>query len=45
MEAYTEFGFIKGSYLTIIRLLRCAPWCEGGYNPIPKNKKEELEEK
>jgi len=45
MEAYQEFGFIKGTYLTIFRLLRCAPWCKGGYDPVPKNKKEERAEK
>jgi len=45
MEAYAKFGFIKGSYLAITRLLRCAPWCKGGYDPVPKSKKEELEEK
>ena len=41
MEAYSEYGFIKGSYLTIFRLLRCAPWRQGGYDPVPKKKKEE----
>ncbi|MCL2767798.1 MAG: membrane protein insertion efficiency factor YidD [Synergistaceae bacterium] len=35
VEAYTKYGFIKGSYLTITRLLRCAPWGKGGYDPIP----------
>jgi len=35
IEAYKKFGFIKGSYLTITRLLRCAPWSKGGYDPVP----------
>jgi putative membrane protein insertion efficiency factor len=45
MQVYEKFGFIEGSYLAIFRLLRCAPWCKGGYDPIPKNKEEEQEEK
>ena len=35
IEAYKKFGFIKGSYFTVTRLLRCAPWCKGGYDPVP----------
>ena len=30
-----EFGFIKGSYLAIKRILKCNPWNKGGYEPIP----------
>ena len=35
IEAYKKFGFIKGSYFTVTRLLRCAPWSKGGYDPVP----------
>jgi len=31
-----EFGFIKGTYLSIKRILRCNPWNKGGYDPIPR---------
>ncbi len=34
-EAYRQHGFIKGSYLTVWRLLRCHPWAKGGYDPVP----------
>jgi putative membrane protein insertion efficiency factor len=34
-EAFKEFGLIKGSYLTLYRLLRCHPYCKGGYDPVP----------
>lgn len=34
-EAYTKYGFFKGSYLTIKRILRCVPWKKGGYDPVP----------
>ena len=30
-----EFGFFKGSYLMIKRILKCKPWNKGGYDPIP----------
>ena len=30
-----EFGFIKGSYLSFKRILRCNPKSKGGYDPIP----------
>ncbi len=34
-EAYQKYGIIKGTYLTIKRLLRCHPWAKGGYDPVP----------
>lgn len=30
-----EFGFIKGLYLGIKRIIRCNPKAVGGYDPIP----------
>ena len=37
MEAYAEHGFFVGSWLTLKRLLRCAPWGKGGFDPVPVN--------
>ncbi len=34
-QALENFGFIAGLYLTIKRLLRCAPWSKGGFDPLP----------
>ena len=31
-----QHGAIKGLALTIKRLLRCHPYCEGGYDPVPE---------
>jgi len=36
---YTEYNIIKGTYLTIKRILKCNPWSKGGYDPIPLRKK------
>ena len=36
IEAITEYGSIKGSYLTIKRILRCNPLGTKGYDPVPK---------
>ena len=37
MEAYERHGFFAGSWLTLKRLLRCAPWGKGGFDPVPTN--------
>ncbi|MBN1684297.1 MAG: membrane protein insertion efficiency factor YidD [Gammaproteobacteria bacterium] len=29
-EALKKYGSLKGTYLTIKRLLKCHPWCIGG---------------
>lgn len=34
IDAYTHFGFIKASWLTIKRLIKCNPWHEGGIDEI-----------
>ena len=34
---FNEFGFFKGFWLTIKRILKCNPCNKGGYDPIPLN--------
>jgi putative membrane protein insertion efficiency factor len=34
LQAYKKYGFIKGSYLSAKRILRCNPFNEGGYDPL-----------
>jgi len=34
-----EFGFFKGTWLTIKRILKCNPFSKGGYDPVPINEK------
>jgi putative membrane protein insertion efficiency factor len=36
LEAIQLHGAVKGSYLTIKRLLKCHPFHEGGIDPVPK---------
>jgi len=36
IEAIGKYGAIKGSYLTVKRLLRCHPWGGHGYDPVPE---------
>jgi len=35
IEALEKKGLIKGTMLGIWRILRCNPFCEGGYDPVP----------
>ena len=34
IESLRKYGAIRGSFLTIKRLLRCHPFCKGGYDPV-----------
>ena len=38
IEALKIHGAIRGSILTIKRVLRCNPFCKGGYDPVPEKK-------
>jgi putative membrane protein insertion efficiency factor len=42
LEAIGKFGVIKGIYLGTLRLLRCVPWKEGGFDPVPDNPKGDM---
>jgi putative membrane protein insertion efficiency factor len=37
LQALQQLGAVKGSYLTLYRLARCHPWCNGGYDPVPSS--------
>ena len=35
LQALQQHGAARGSYLTLRRLVRCQPWCDGGHDPVP----------
>lgn len=35
IEAFEKRGFFAGLILTVWRILRCNPFCKGGYDPVP----------
>ena len=36
IQAFERFGALRGSYLTIVRLLKCQPLGPWGYDPVPE---------
>lgn len=42
IDAITEYGSMKGSYMAIKRILRCNPLSKGGIDMVPKNVKKLL---
>jgi uncharacterized protein len=34
MQAVEKYGAIKGSWMGVKRILRCQPFCKGGYDPV-----------
>ncbi|WP_082950519.1 MULTISPECIES: membrane protein insertion efficiency factor YidD [unclassified Mycobacterium] len=36
VDALTEYGLMRGSWLAAIRLAKCGPWHRGGWDPIPE---------
>ncbi|HLG27232.1 MAG TPA: membrane protein insertion efficiency factor YidD [Paenisporosarcina sp.] len=36
VEAVEKHGALKGTYLAVKRILRCHPFNEGGYDPVPE---------
>jgi putative membrane protein insertion efficiency factor len=39
VDALREFGIVRGSWLSLLRLAKCGPWHRGGWDPIPERSK------
>lgn len=35
IDVIVKYGVVRGTWLSIKRLLRCNPWHPGGYDPAP----------
>ncbi len=33
-QAIEKYGIVKGGGMTVWRILRCNPFCRGGYDPV-----------
>lgn len=38
IEAILKHGFFVGFFLGVKRILRCTPWCKGGFDKVPDKK-------
>lgn len=36
VDALTEYGTLRGGWLSLVRLVKCGPWHSGGWDPIPE---------
>jgi putative membrane protein insertion efficiency factor len=35
LQALEQHSVAAGAYLTLARIARCHPWCDGGFDPVP----------
>jgi len=37
LTSIERFGPLRGGSMAVWRILRCNPFCKGGYDPVPEN--------
>ena len=42
-SAFLEYGFWRGLWYSVRRILRCHPWQPGGYDPLPSLNNQDKE--
>jgi putative membrane protein insertion efficiency factor len=35
VEAVEKYGAMRGGWMALRRVMRCHPWNDGGYDPVP----------
>lgn len=43
-QAIRERGAIRGTWLALLRVGRCHPWSQAGWDPVPARAKQSLKE-
>ncbi len=38
LESIRVYGGVRGGWMAAKRILRCHPYCAGGYDPVPQRK-------
>lgn len=38
VDALSEHGLMRGSWLAAVRLAKCGPWHPGGWDPVPESR-------
>lgn len=45
VQAMVTHGALRGTWLTVRRLLRCGPWHPGGWDPVPPRRTAETRDR
>lgn len=36
LQAVNDWGALRGGFMALRRIIRCNPFCRGGYDPVPE---------